>query len=292
MAALAGFWGRPADHREVAEEICYDGTPDHRQRSWAERNGYVAREFTVTWESACALLDRGIPFTLTTVETQSAHLQAVIGYDARRGTLLFRDPTLPYSAETMGKEMLERYRSTGPRGSAMIPADRVGLLDGLDLPDAPLYDHLHRMQVALREHDRERAGAAYEALAADCARPTPGPACPLRAGELRRRLGRAAGRRRGATVAFPRRREPPAQPVGLPSGPGAARRAAGPVPRALRPTPRRPARAPSVRAGADGRRARAPHGGRARPALAAVQARRPARPGDARRGRARFRADA
>ncbi|MHB1559833.1 MAG: C39 family peptidase, partial [Isosphaeraceae bacterium] len=167
LASLSRFWARPADHLELAAEICYDGTPDHLQRSWAERNGYRAREFTVTWDSARALLDHGVPFTLTTVETQSAHLQAVIGYDARRGTLLIRDPTLPYEGEALGEEMLTRYRSTGPRGMAMVPAERAEVLDGIDLPEAPLYDHLHRMQMALRAHDREGAGAACDALEAD-----------------------------------------------------------------------------------------------------------------------------
>ena len=37
---------------------------------WAEQNGFLALEFTVTWAAAVALLDRAIPFTLTTVETQ------------------------------------------------------------------------------------------------------------------------------------------------------------------------------------------------------------------------------
>ncbi len=167
LAAVSRFWDRPADHLELAAEICYDGTPDHLQRSWAGRNGYVAREFTVTWEAARALLDRGVPFTLATVETQSAHLQAVVGYDARRGTLLIRDPTLPYSGEVLGRELLDRYRSTGPRGMAMVPLGRVDLLDGLELPEASLYDHLHRMQVALRAHDREGAEAACAALCAE-----------------------------------------------------------------------------------------------------------------------------
>ncbi len=166
IAALARFWEQPGEHLEVAEAICYDGTPDHRQRCWAERNGWLPREFTVTWDSARALLDRGVPFTLATVETQSAHLQAVIGYDARRGTLLIRDPTLPYSGEALAEALLERYRSVGPRGMAMVPADRADLLEGLDLPEAPLYDHLHHLQVALHEHDRGRAAAAYDALCA------------------------------------------------------------------------------------------------------------------------------
>ncbi|MDR3617985.1 MAG: tetratricopeptide repeat protein [Paludisphaera borealis] len=167
LSALARFWGREADHLEVAGEICYDGTPDHLERSWAEANGWTAREFTVTWDSALALLDRGVPFTLTTVETQSAHLQAVIGYDARRGTLLIRDPTLPHEGEALGEPFLKRYRSVGPRGMAMVPRDRAELFDGLDLPESNLYDHLNRMQVALRDHDREAAAAALEALRAE-----------------------------------------------------------------------------------------------------------------------------
>ncbi len=167
LAALARYWGKEADHLEVAGEICYDGTPDHRERSWAEGNGWAVREFTVTWDAAIALLDRSVPFTLTTVETQSAHLQAVIGYDARRGTLLIRDPTLPHEGEALAGPFLERYKSVGPRGMAMVPRDRAGLLDDLDLPEATLYDHVHRMQVALREHDREAASTAFEALLAE-----------------------------------------------------------------------------------------------------------------------------
>ncbi|OJW03493.1 MAG: hypothetical protein BGO49_11595 [Planctomycetales bacterium 71-10] len=167
LTALARFWGRDADHLEVAEAICYDGTPDHRERSWAASNGWLPREFTVTWDAAVALLDRGVPFTLTTVEPMSAHLQAVIGYDDRRGTLLIRDPSLPHEGEALAAPFLERYRSVGPRGMAMVPADRPELLEGLDLPDAPLYDRLHKIQVALREHDRDAAAAELESLRAE-----------------------------------------------------------------------------------------------------------------------------
>lgn len=164
LTALSRFWGKPAEHLDVADAICYDGTPDHRERSWAEENGWVAREFRVTWDAAVALLDRGIPFTLTTVETQSAHLQAVIGYDARRATLLIRDPTLPYSGEAVGEALLERYRSVGPRGMAMVPREQAGLLDGIELPEASLYDQLHQLQVALRDHQREAAAVVFGAL--------------------------------------------------------------------------------------------------------------------------------
>ena len=125
LAAIARYWGLPADHLAVADAICYDGTPNHRERSWAEQNGFLTLEFTVTWGAAVSLLDRGVPFTLTTVETQNSHLQAVIGYDQKRGTLLIRDPTLPASAEALAEPLLARYRSVGPRGMALVPRARA-----------------------------------------------------------------------------------------------------------------------------------------------------------------------
>jgi tetratricopeptide (TPR) repeat protein len=164
LAALSRFWNMPADHLEVAAAICYDGTPDHRERAWAENNGWVVREFVVTWDSARALIDRGIPFTLTTIEPASAHLQAVIGYDTARNTLLIRDPTERRFGEFIVDTMLEHYRSIGPRGMAMVPADRASLFDGIDLPEATLYDQMHQVQRALQDHDRQRAADVYQAM--------------------------------------------------------------------------------------------------------------------------------
>jgi tetratricopeptide (TPR) repeat protein len=166
LSAISRFWSMPAEHLAVAETICYDGTPAHSERRWAEENGWTAREFTVTWESATALLDRGVPFTLTTVEPGSAHLQAMIGYDARRRTFLVRDPYERHFGEFSEPETLQRYRPTGPRGMLLVPRGREGLLEGIDLPEAELYDGLTAVLGALAKHDRARAWAAYEALAA------------------------------------------------------------------------------------------------------------------------------
>src|SRR5262249_20889514 len=52
LAALSRYWKLPAEHLDVAEDICYDGTPDHRERFWAEQHGWTTREFTVSWDSA------------------------------------------------------------------------------------------------------------------------------------------------------------------------------------------------------------------------------------------------
>ncbi|WP_428938547.1 tetratricopeptide repeat protein [Fontivita pretiosa] len=158
LAAISRYWSMPADHLAVVEEICYDGTPHHSERNWAETHGWIAREFTLTWESATTLIDRGVPFTLTTVEPDNAHLQAVVGYDSRRGTLLIRDPYVYYVIEMMAEPMLQRYRSSGPRAMAMVPRDRADLLgDGLELKDADLWDKTYAVQRALVRHDRDGA---------------------------------------------------------------------------------------------------------------------------------------
>ncbi|MBV9123631.1 MAG: C39 family peptidase, partial [Planctomycetes bacterium] len=166
LSAISRFWSMPADHLGVAEAICYDGTPASSERHWAEQHHWVVREFTVTWESVMALLDRGVPFTLTTVGTASGHLQAAIGYDSRRETLLIRDPYERNFREFICSEMVKWLRSTGPRGMALVPQDKAALLEGLTFPDAALYDQLHRLQRALEEHDRAQAQETYAAMGA------------------------------------------------------------------------------------------------------------------------------
>ena len=42
---------------DVAEAICYDGTPNHSERQWAAEHGWWVREFTATWDTTRALID-------------------------------------------------------------------------------------------------------------------------------------------------------------------------------------------------------------------------------------------
>lgn len=161
LAALSRYWSQPADHLEVAEKICYDGTPAHSQRQWAEENGFVAREFRVDWETAVALVDRGVPFALSTVGTGAAHLQAVIGYDTCRRSLLIRDPSERHFTEFDADKLFEKLRSTGPGGMAMVPQEEAHRLDGLELPESDLYDEHYRIQRALQVHDRQAAGEIH-----------------------------------------------------------------------------------------------------------------------------------
>ena len=157
LSAISQFWRVPVDHLDVAEAICFDGTPDYAGRDWAERNGWRVKEFSVTWDAATALIDRHIPFTLSTVEPGSAHMQAVIGYDSLRGTFLIRDPFQKYLGEFAADIFLQRYRAEGPRGMAMVRIEQADLLDGMALPDADLHDEYYNVQRALLRHDRELA---------------------------------------------------------------------------------------------------------------------------------------
>lgn len=161
LSALLRYWQRPVEQLAIAEAICYDGTKDQAGRAWAEAEGWHVREFTVTWEVAVALLDRGIPFTLSTVEPGSAHMQAVVGYDNLRGSFLVRDPFQRQLQEFSAEPTLERYRASGPRCMLLVPQEERSRLDGIELADAGLYDDYYALQTALLRHDR--------ASAADCA---------------------------------------------------------------------------------------------------------------------------
>ncbi len=165
LTAISRYWSKPADHLEVAEAICYDGTPHHSERRWAAEHAFLAREFRVTWETTRALIERGVPFTLTTVYPSYAHLQAVIGFDALQGTLVIRDPTEPTHGEFVEQPFFESCQANGPRGMLLVPAEEAHRIEGVALPDAELYDLLHAVQDALVEHRRDDAVALCERLA-------------------------------------------------------------------------------------------------------------------------------
>jgi len=164
MSALTRYFGAAHDHSSLVEAIWYNGTTAYDERRWGNENGWHVREFTADWESTVALIDRGIPFALSTQEADSAHLQAVIGYDANRDFILVRDPYHRSNQEFAAGPFFERYRSTGPRGMIFVPANQKELLEGIALPDANAYDLVFDLQDALRHHDRQRAGAALTRL--------------------------------------------------------------------------------------------------------------------------------
>lgn len=164
MTALSHYWKQPVDHAELSRAICYDGTPAHLERAWAEEHGWIVRDFRITWDSARALIDRGCPFALITVGIRSGHMQAIIGYDSRLGTLLIRDPYQRSYSDWLATGLFESHVSSGPRGMVMIPRDQAALLEGIELPDEAMHTHLHTLQLALARHDRTTAGAALLAM--------------------------------------------------------------------------------------------------------------------------------
>ncbi len=164
LTALANFWGLSADQGAVAESICYDGTYDYQERKWVEENGFSVREFRVTWEASRKLIDLGIPFALVTSWPGAAHLQAVVGYDAVWQSLLIRDPGERDIGVFDWDATDKAYRAVGPRGMAFVPNARKELLEGLDLPEAALYDANYGISLALHRHQRQEAVALLAAL--------------------------------------------------------------------------------------------------------------------------------
>lgn len=167
LTCICRFWGREIDHLEIAEEICYDGTPDHKERSWAETNGWACREFRVTVASAKLLLDAGMPFLLGTVYAGGAHAQVVMGYDEFRTVLFIREPGDRNTTEFLAAEALEEQKPFGPRGFVLVPMAEAARLNALDLPDTGVYDLAHGINDALSGHDRAKAADFLETLKRD-----------------------------------------------------------------------------------------------------------------------------
>lgn len=165
LAMLSTFFGRPTDQDAVAEGITYDGTPAHKQREWAVKEGWHVQEFTLQWETAKALLDRGIPFAITTVDVASSHLQAVVGYDSALGTVLLRDPTVDQLLDCYADALIGDHRGLGPRCFLMLPPERRKDLDDIELADTAAYSIAVRVDAALEHHDAATARAAAQELA-------------------------------------------------------------------------------------------------------------------------------
>ena len=166
LASLAKFWNHDCDHLEIAKAICHDGTPWHKERAWAVSNGFIAREFRFTREILMALIDRGLPFTLTTTVVASSHLQACIGYDDREDVALLRDPTNRHYGEILIQGLIDEHPTQGPRCMVMLPTAEAHRLDDLTLPDEALYDAQHDLAVALDQHDRWLAQTAISTMRA------------------------------------------------------------------------------------------------------------------------------
>lgn len=159
LSMIAMFFGESAGHLDIANEICYDGTPTSLQREWLETHGFHAAQFRLDFDTAVTLIDHQIPFILETVAINSAHAQVVMGYDTVRQTLLIREPSDRLSREFDAAKLIERHGAWGPRCMAFVPASRKEMLDAISLPDRELYDRVHRLELALSRNNRSVAEA-------------------------------------------------------------------------------------------------------------------------------------
>ena len=169
ISNIARYWKKKADHLDLVEEMCYDGTPSYKERIWAESNGWITREFTLNWDDARVQLDLGVPLTLATIYPGGGHLQAIIGYDESRRSFLIRDPYYQRTGEFLADELLENQKASGPRVMALVPEDSREILEGLDrtLLDSDIYDLVYQVESALDSHNREKAGDALDRLERD-----------------------------------------------------------------------------------------------------------------------------
>jgi len=164
LSSLTGFWGRPFPMEQIVDDIWYGGTYDYQERRWAEEHGWYARDFRLDWPCACKLVELGIPFGISSLKAGSGHLQAVIGVDEIRETLVIRDPYDPNKTELMQQEFFDEQAAFGPRAILIMPRDRVALLDDVELPEAVAYDRLYKFQLALDGHDRAMAVAVLSRM--------------------------------------------------------------------------------------------------------------------------------
>jgi len=155
LAAISQYWGFNHSSAEIAEQICFNGTPDTLQRTWLRNNGFHFIEFELNAQLAYSLIDRGVPFTLVTTSGYDSHLQAVFGYDQQLGTLFIMDPSSSIKQEVLAQELIDDELYSGAHCYAIVPQEKAELLDDLMFPAKELFIILDQFQNAhdIRDFD-------------------------------------------------------------------------------------------------------------------------------------------
>lgn len=166
MASLLAAQGLPIDQREIAAQITYDGTPSHQEMVWAEQRDLAIHFFL--WDPAVArqLLDRGLPFAVSTRYEQSGHRQAVVGYDLALDTFVLRDPGTPFLREVDAGWLTHNLVSRGGDCALLLTRAHAGRLGDLALPHATAARQLQELRFAYHQRDLPRAAALATALLA------------------------------------------------------------------------------------------------------------------------------
>ena len=131
IASALAAMGMHIDPDEITSELTFGGTPEWAAAQWLEKRGLVVRFFAVTPEIAARLIKNGFAFVVTLEADASAHAVAVVGLDEAAGTLLVHDPQAWRTTEYLIESIGQGEAPLGPKGMAVVPGDRVELLDQL-----------------------------------------------------------------------------------------------------------------------------------------------------------------
>ncbi|MET1257077.1 tetratricopeptide repeat protein [Aliikangiella maris] len=164
MAAILKFHGYDFEQSEIAEQICYDGTPDYLERKWLNDNAIPFREFDLTETSAIELLDHDLPFALVTGYASINHMQVVKGYDIRKGILYLMDPADANCTEVLFKEVIAANQVTGPRCLVFASEEKLANIQHMSLKSENIYLLSDKYHTALRAHQLTQAAKILDEL--------------------------------------------------------------------------------------------------------------------------------
>ncbi|MBF7074803.1 C39 family peptidase [Glaciecola sp. MH2013] len=164
MAAIANFWGKSFDSKAIAEQICFSGTPDTKERQWLRDNNFSFVEFDLKTQDVYQLIDLGIPFCLVTTSGFTSHLQAVIGYNRHVGSMFIMDPSFSGMQEMLIAEGIKHEAYHGPRCMAFVPNDKADLLAKFVSDDIAIYQVWDEYVVARELNDVAKTKNSLAAL--------------------------------------------------------------------------------------------------------------------------------
>lgn len=167
LATCASVFEVSLDHREIASQITYDGTPLWRVPDWAQEKGWAFRAFTGNRESAVKLLEMGFPFIYTFATHSFAHAVAAVGCDRGLGTLIYHDPTSGRIGEVLLDHFADDEAPLGPQCLVVAPPERAGELAAIEL-DGESFARAH-LEIR-RAFERDSSSRARELIAEFVAR--------------------------------------------------------------------------------------------------------------------------
>ncbi|QVL32228.1 tetratricopeptide repeat protein [Telmatocola sphagniphila] len=154
---LAKFWGKTEGLFQPSDTPPSDGLPDIRERAWLESLGFSCVEAQFAPDTVYALLENGIPFLITLVDSGYTHSFVAMGCNRLRESIWMIDNGERKANEAPISPILERYASIGPRLLAILPAAEADRFEKIPFVERAEYDRLYRVLSALAKDDRATA---------------------------------------------------------------------------------------------------------------------------------------